>query len=93
MREWVKPGTGTLIINVPSEDHTVQYLRNNPFRCALDKSPVYETELVKDIHTLETVFEDAGLEVPKSFRTRGYLPGKLVQRGSGSTGAGGARAK
>ena len=79
VRDWVpflKPGTGRLIIDVPTGDHTLMYLINHQLRKALGMSMVYDFEWDKDIHTLEKIFEDAGLEVEKSFRTRSYLPEK-----------------
>jgi ubiquinone/menaquinone biosynthesis C-methylase UbiE len=77
IKEWVallKPGTGRLIIDVPTEDRTLQYLLNYPLRRALGKAMTYDFDWIKDVHTVEKMFEDAGLEVEKSFRTRSYTP-------------------
>ncbi len=79
VKNWVfllRPGTGKLIIDVPTEDRTLMYLLNYPLRRAMRKPLVFNAEWIKDIHTLEGIFEDAGLEVDKSFRTRSYLPEK-----------------
>lgn len=82
VKGWVvllKPGTGRLIIDVPTEDRTLQYLLNYPLRHAMGKSMIYDLEWIKDIHTLEKVFQDAGLKVEKSFRTRSYVPEKWYE--------------
>lgn len=79
VKGWIsllKPGTGKLIVDVPTEDHTLQYLLNHPLRRAMGKSLIYNLDWVKDIRALEKVFQGAGLEVEKSFRTRSYVPEK-----------------
>jgi ubiquinone/menaquinone biosynthesis C-methylase UbiE len=79
IRDWVpllKPGTGRMIIDVPTEDRTLMYLLNFPLRRAMGKSMIYDFDWNKDIHTLQMIFDDAGLEVEKSFRTRSYIPEK-----------------
>lgn len=77
VRHWagyLKSGTGTIVIDVPTEDHTLQYLVGYPLRRALGKPFVYDLDWVKNIHTLEGIYRDAGLEVARSFRTRSYVP-------------------
>ncbi|KIW87167.1 uncharacterized protein Z519_12278 [Cladophialophora bantiana CBS 173.52] len=84
IKHWVtylKPGTGRLIIDVPTEDRTLQYLLNYPLRRALGKSMVFDFDWIKDIHTLRKMFEDAGLEIEKSFRTKSYVPEKWYDAG------------
>lgn len=79
IKSWVpylKPGSGRVIVDVPTGDRTLMYLLNYPLQSAMGESMVYDFEWVKDIHTMEKIFIDAGLEVEKSFRTRSYLPEK-----------------
>ncbi|ETI23746.1 hypothetical protein G647_05552 [Cladophialophora carrionii CBS 160.54] len=82
--DWVallKPGTGRLILDVPTEDRTLQYLLNYPLRRALGKAMTYDFDWIKDIHTVEKMFEEANLEVVKSFRTRSYTPERWYDAG------------
>ncbi|OAL30283.1 hypothetical protein AYO20_08761 [Fonsecaea nubica] len=77
IRHWVtllKPGTGRLIVDVPTEDRNLQYLLNYPLRRALGKSMVYDFDWIQGIQTIQDLFKDAGLEIEKSFRTRSYIP-------------------
>ncbi|KAI1612010.1 S-adenosyl-L-methionine-dependent methyltransferase [Exophiala viscosa] len=67
------PG-GKMIIDVPTEDRTLQYLFTMPLRKALGQAYNHDRDWVKDIHTLEHLYEDAGLEVESSFRTKSYTP-------------------
>lgn len=79
VKDWIpllKPGTGKLIIDMPTEDHSLQYLLNYPLRQALGKTMAFNQNWVKDIDSLEKIFQDAGLEVEESFRTRSYIPEK-----------------
>ncbi|KIX96694.1 uncharacterized protein Z520_07413 [Fonsecaea multimorphosa CBS 102226] len=79
IKHWVtflKPSTGRLIVDVPTEDRNLQYLLNYPLRRALGKPMVYNFDWIEGLHTLQTLFEDAGLEIEKSFRTRSYVPEK-----------------
>ncbi|KIW27558.1 uncharacterized protein PV07_07286 [Cladophialophora immunda] len=73
---FLKPGAGKLIVDVPTEDRSLQYLLNYPLRRALGKSMVYDFDWIEGISTLQKLFEDAGLEIEKSFRTRSYVPEK-----------------
>lgn len=79
LKHWVsflKP-RGRIIIDVPTEDHTLQYLFTGPVRRAVGKPYIFDREWVKDMHSLEEAYEAAGLEVERSFRTRSYLPEQL----------------
>ncbi|EXJ90461.1 hypothetical protein A1O1_03563 [Capronia coronata CBS 617.96] len=71
---YLKPGTGKIIIDVPTEDHTLQYLSTGPLRRAMGKPFIFDREWVRNVHSLEELYENAGLEVAKSFRTRSYVP-------------------
>lgn len=73
---YLKPGTGRIIVDVPTEDRTLQYLFTMPLRKALGKPYNHDREWIEDIHSLERLYEDAGLEIEKSFRTRSYIPEK-----------------
>lgn len=73
---YLKPGTGRIIVDVPTEDPSLQYLFNYPLRRALGKLFVFDQEWVTDKSSLEDLFLDAGLAVETSFRTRSYIPEK-----------------
>ncbi|KAJ9638530.1 hypothetical protein H2204_004301 [Knufia peltigerae] len=80
IRHWAPylvPGTGKMIIDVPTEDETMQYLFTVSLRKPLGLSYVFDREWIKDIHSLEAMYEGAGLEVERSFRTKSYIPEKV----------------
>jgi ubiquinone/menaquinone biosynthesis C-methylase UbiE len=74
---WVpllKPGSGRLIIDIPTEERNLQYLLNYPLRRALGKAMTYDLDWIQGIHSLENIFKSAGLVIEKSFRTQSYVP-------------------
>ncbi|KIV76969.1 hypothetical protein PV11_08813 [Exophiala sideris] len=71
---------GKMIIDIPTEDRTLQYLFTMPLRKALGQAYNHDRGWVKDIHTLERLYEEAGLEVERSFRTKSYTPEKLFDK-------------
>lgn len=83
--QYLNPGTGKIIIDVPTEDHTLQYLSNGPLRRAVGKPFVFDREWVRDIHSLEELYRDAGMEVVKSFRTRSYISERWWEADEGMT--------
>ncbi|KAK5046317.1 hypothetical protein LTR84_008461 [Exophiala bonariae] len=77
IKHWVallKPGSGRLIIDGPTEDPTLMYLLSHPLRRAIGKPIVFEANWTRSIHSLEKLYADAGLEVERSIKTRSYLP-------------------
>lgn len=70
----LKPGTGRIIIDIPAEDHTLMYLFNYPLRRAIGKPFIYDGKWAEDAHTLEKLYEAAGLQVDRTIKTRSYLP-------------------
>ncbi|KAK4945589.1 hypothetical protein LTR10_015208 [Elasticomyces elasticus] len=76
---YLKPG-GKMIIDVPTEARTLQYLFTMPLRKALEQAYNHDRDWVKDIHTLEGLYEDAGLEIERLFRTRSYTPEKIFDK-------------
>lgn len=76
IKQWaklLKPG-GKMIIDVPTEDKTVQHLWFNDLRQAVGIGLPFEPGWIKDIHSLEELYTQAGLGVEKSWRTPSYLP-------------------
>ena len=78
--KFLKPG-GKLIIDVPTEDKTLQYLFTVDLRDAVGASLPFDRSWVHDIHSLEKLYEQAGLVVEKSLRTRSYIPEKWYDAG------------
>ncbi|KAI1623135.1 S-adenosyl-L-methionine-dependent methyltransferase [Exophiala viscosa] len=76
---FLKP-RGKMIIDVPTEDRTLQYLFTMPLRKALRQAYNHDRDWVKDMHTLEQLYEDAGLEVESSFRTKSYTTEKVFDK-------------
>jgi len=70
----LKPESGRIIIDVPTEDPTLMSLLNYPLRRAIGVPIIFEGNQTKGIHSLETLYKEAALEVEKSFKTRSYLP-------------------
>ena len=71
----LKPG-GRVIVDVPTEDRTVQYLVACQVREAIGKPLPYHGHRawVENSRSVDEVFQQAGLEVVKSWRTRSYVP-------------------
>ena len=65
---------GRLIVDVPSEEHTLQYLFTVALRAKLGMSLPFDREWVRGIESLERVYKEVGLEVEKSWRTKSYVP-------------------
>lgn len=77
IKNWVpllKPGIGRIIVDIPTEDHTLMFLLNHPLRRAIGKPVIFEANWTKDAHSLKRLYADAGLEVERSIKTRSYLP-------------------
>jgi ubiquinone/menaquinone biosynthesis C-methylase UbiE len=82
IKQWVpllKPGSGRIIIDVPTEDPTLMFLLNYPLRRAIGKPIIFQGNFTEGIHSLEKLYADAGLEVERSFKTRSYLPERTYQ--------------
>lgn len=65
---------GRLIVDVPTELHTVQYLFTSALHAELGMAVSYDRDWVKGVESLENVFEEAGLVVERSWKTKSYLP-------------------
>jgi ubiquinone/menaquinone biosynthesis C-methylase UbiE len=74
----LQPG-GRMIIDAPTENKTLQNLFFVDLRQAVGLGLPYIRDWIKNVHTLEKLYEDAGLEVEKSWRTRSYLPEKWYE--------------
>ncbi len=75
IRKWVgllKPG-GKLIVDIPTEDHTVQYLFMVALRAKLGMPLPFDREWARGMDSLAKVYKDAGLVVEKSWRTKSYV--------------------
>ncbi|ETN40630.1 uncharacterized protein HMPREF1541_04908 [Cyphellophora europaea CBS 101466] len=66
--ELLRPG-GKLIADVPTENHTLQYIFSWELRGALNLRSDFNRSWVQDIHSLEELYTDAGLAVERSWRT------------------------
>jgi ubiquinone/menaquinone biosynthesis C-methylase UbiE len=88
LRDWVallKPGSGRIIIDVPTEDLSLQFLFNYPLRKAMGQELVFDQQWVKGKDSLDRMFEEARLVVEQSFRTRSYLPAHTYNADDGAT--------
>lgn len=65
---------GRLIVDVPTEDLTMQYLFMSVLSTKLGMAAPYDREWVQSMRSLERMYEDAGLVVEKSWRTKSYIP-------------------
>ncbi|CAD6593764.1 MAG: hypothetical protein ASARMPRED_007918 [Alectoria sarmentosa] len=65
---------GRLIVDVPTEQRTVQYLFTVALREKLGMALPFDRDWVRGMGSLEKVYEDAGLVVEKSWKTRSYVP-------------------
>ena len=65
---------GRLIVDVPTEQRTVQYLFTSALHAELGMAVSYNRDWVKGMENLESVFEEAGLVVERSWKTKSYLP-------------------
>ncbi|KIW16701.1 hypothetical protein PV08_03889 [Exophiala spinifera] len=88
VRHWATylvPGTGRIIIDVPTEDRTLQKLFTVSLRKSLGLPNLFDREWIRDIHSLEHMYEGAGLEVEESFRTKSYIPERVFGLDEGMT--------
>lgn len=65
---------GRLIVDVPTEQRTVQYLLTVALRVKLGMELPFDREWVRGMDSLEKVYEQAGLVVEKSWKTKSYIP-------------------
>ena len=75
VRKWVellKIG-GRLIIDVPTEDRTVQYLFVVALRGKLGMPLPFDRDWTQGVESLEKVYKEAGLVVEKSWKTKSYI--------------------
>ncbi len=76
VRRWVgllRPG-GRLIVDVPTEERTVQYLVMVALREELGMALPFDRGWVRGVESLEGVYREAGLVVERSWRTKSYIP-------------------
>ena len=64
---------GRLIVDVPTEQRTVQYLFLVALREKLGMALPFDREWVRDMNSLGRVYEQAGLMVEKSCKTKSYI--------------------
>ena len=76
----LRPG-GKLIIDVPTEDKTLQYIFTMDMRKALGLPAEFDREWIEGLHSLENVLLEAGLKVEKGWTTKSYLQPKLYDDG------------
>lgn len=75
IRSWVgllRKG-GRMIVDVPTEDRTVQYLFLVALREKLGMALPFDREWVRDMNSLARVYEQASLVVEKSWKTKSYI--------------------
>ena len=65
---------GRLIVDVPTEQRTVQYLFTAALHAELGMAVSYDRDWIKGMESLERVMEEAGLVVERSWKTKSYLP-------------------
>ena len=65
---------GRLIVDVPTEQRTMQYLFTSALHAELGMAVSYDRDWVKGTESLEHVFEEAGLVVEGSRKTRSNIP-------------------
>ena len=70
---------GKMIIDVPTEDKTIQHLFTVDLRDAVGISLPFDRSWVHGVHSLEKLYEDAGLIVERSRRTKSYIPEKWYE--------------
>jgi SAM-dependent methyltransferase len=68
----LKPG-GRMIIDVPTEDRSLQYLFTVDLAQRLGVLNKFDRSWIENAHSLEKLFEAAGLKVEKGWRTRSYV--------------------
>ena len=75
VRKWVellKIG-GRLIVDIPTEDRTVQYLFVVALRAKLGIPLPFDQNWTQGVESLEKVYKEAGLTVEKSWKTKSYI--------------------
>ncbi|CAD6594106.1 MAG: hypothetical protein ASARMPREDX12_008141 [Alectoria sarmentosa] len=65
---------GRLIVDVPTEQRTLQYLFTVALREKLGMALPFDRDWVRGMGSLEKVYEEVGLVVEKSWKTRSYVP-------------------
>jgi hypothetical protein len=76
------PGSGgKMIIDVPTEDKTLQHLFTVDLRSAMGPTFTlpFDRSWTHDIRSLEKFYEEARLVVEKSWRTKSYIPEKWYE--------------
>lgn len=72
---FLKPG-GRMIVDVPTDDKTLQYLFTVDLRQAVGIGMPFDRDWILGVHSLERLYKEAGLEIEASWRTKSYLPEK-----------------
>ena len=78
IKQWARllKSGGKMIVDVPIEDKTLQHLFTSDLREAVGISLPFDRSWVKDMYSLEKLYENAGLAIVKSFRSRSVTPEK-----------------
>ena len=65
---------GRLIVDVPTEDHTVQYLFMVALRAKLGMGLPFDRDWAQGVESLRRLFEEGGLVVERLWRVDSYVP-------------------
>ena len=76
---------GKMIVDVPTEDKSLQHLFTVDLRDAVGISLPYDRSWVQSIRSLEDLYREAGLMVEKSWRARSTIPERWYNADEGST--------
>jgi ubiquinone/menaquinone biosynthesis C-methylase UbiE len=67
--EMLRPGSGKLIVDIPTEDRTLQYIFTQDLRVAMGLSNHFDRAWIEGMHSLGRLCRDAGLLVERLWRT------------------------
>ena len=70
---------GRMIIDVPTEDKTLQVLLTRTLRERVGMPLPFDSSWIKDVHSLGNVYEAAGLIAERTWRSENYLPATVKE--------------